>query len=145
MSKNNKGGVKTDKGKEISKYNAQKHTILRESITKYENVDYQIIYEDLVEDLKPKGKTQEMIVEIIALNTIKLVRIAKSEAERIKQMLSNYVKGEMEFDVVKPGYFEYNPELDFTSKYFKLFARYQTATENRIYKAITMLKMLQNE
>jgi hypothetical protein len=35
----NKGGVKTDEGKAVSKYNAQKHSILRDLPTEYETVE----------------------------------------------------------------------------------------------------------
>lgn len=141
----NKGGVRTESGKQISKYNAQKHSILRESATDYEKVDYQELLQEVSDDLKPIGRTQEMLVEIIVLNMIKLVRIAKSEAEKIKQLTSKYTRAEGDLEVFKPAHYEYNPSLDYTVEHFDLFARYQTATENRIYRAIVALKQLQNE
>ena len=141
----NKGGVKTSEGKEISKYNAQKHMILRESATEYEQVDYEKLFQELCDDLKPVGRTQEMLVEVIALNMIKLVRIAKSEAEKVKQLMSKFTRAEGDLEVFKPAHYEYNPDLDYTLEHFDLFARYQTATENRIYRAIIALKQLQNE
>jgi len=145
ITQKNKGGVKTESGKEISKYNAQKHSILRESATEYEKVDYEELRQELSSDLKSNGRTQEMLVEIIALNMIKLVRIAKSEAEKIKQLTSKYTKAETDLEIFKPAHYEYNPDLDYTVEHFDLFARYQTATENRIYRAIIALKQLQNE
>ncbi|MDQ3098304.1 MAG: hypothetical protein M3Q44_01000 [bacterium] len=53
------GGVATDEGKERSKYNAQKHAILRESITEYEQEMQDYIFDQLVTELNPQGAIEE--------------------------------------------------------------------------------------
>src|SRR3990167_9342370 len=78
------GGPKTPEGKATSRYNAQKHAILRETITKYEDVEAGQIYDELAEAIKPKGRVQELLVENIASNAIRLLRIARAEAEAVK-------------------------------------------------------------
>jgi hypothetical protein len=93
-----------------------------------------------VQDLKPKGRMQELLVEVIVLNTIKLSRVVKSESEYIKSILSPIIRGELDVVNFKPTQHEYQMRADFTDKKFQIFARYQTAMENRIYKALSALK-----
>src|SRR3990167_493895 len=81
------GGVKSLEGKAISRYNAQKHAILRETITEYEKADAEQIYNDVANDLKPQGRLQEVLVESISSNIVRLIRIAKAEGESVKQAL----------------------------------------------------------
>ena len=49
-------GVKTEKGKSISKWNALKHGVLRESVSEYEKLDYQTLYTELVEEFDPSSE-----------------------------------------------------------------------------------------
>lgn len=142
---NNRGGVKTEEGKSVSKYNAQKHSILRDLPTEYESIEVDALFEELALDLKPKGKMQELLVEAIALSTIKLCRVVKSESEHIKMSLSPMIPAEFEVTMFKPAHREYGIKIDMTDKRFQIFSRYQTAMENRIYKALSALKILQNE
>jgi hypothetical protein len=134
---NHSGGVKTPEGKAISRYNAQKHAILRETISEYEKPDVVSFYNDLAEDLKPKGRLQEMLVETIASNAIRLQRISKAESEAIKESIASS-KSEM-----KIFGNEYFPELSsVTVEKLDLYSRYLTATENRIYRALIVLRQL---
>ncbi len=137
---NNKGGVKTDEGKEISKYNAQKHMILRESNTSYEQADVDLIYNELAKDLRPVGRVQEVLVEIIANNVIKMTRICKAESEMIKEAMSPSVGFGIDFEIDGK---EYKPKVNsWVVDKLNLYSRYQTATENRMYKALAVLKQL---
>lgn len=140
MSEKNKksGGVKTEAGKAISRYNAQRHSILRETPSEYEEADASKIYNDLADDLKPDGVVQETLVQLIAVNLIKLTRLAKSEVELIKSALS---PKKMEIPDLCGK--EYEPRLHYASDGFVLYSRYQTMIENRIYRAIKSLRELQ--
>lgn len=134
------GGVKTAEGKAISRYNAQKHAILRETITDYEKKDAEQFFNELAEAIKPRGRFQELMVENIASNAIRLQRIARAEAELIKEMLAPDIHGvrSLTFKTYRPVMEEKIIEkLD-------LYSRYQTAAENRIYRAMALLKGLQN-
>lgn len=134
----NKSGVKTEEGKAISRYNAEKHLILRETPTEYEQSDVAVIFDEFCRDLQPLGRTQELLVEIIANNTIKLARIGKAEGEVIKEALSP--SSEVDFGF---GRKKYIADIDMQAlEKFCLCSRYQTATENRIYRALAFLKQL---
>ena len=139
--KNNRhsGGVKTLEGKAISRYNAQKHAILRETVSEYEKVDAGSFYDDLADDINPKGRLQELMVEIIASDTIRLQRISKAESEAIKESIGAS-KSELKFS-------EHSYIPDLSSKAIErldLYSRYQTATENRIFRALLILRQLQS-
>lgn len=143
-----KGGVKTEEGKAISKYNAQRHAILRESVAEHEKVDYEDIFNQLSQDLAPKNYLEEKIIEILAINLIRLQRITKAEAEVMKEAKSPTAIPEI------PGIRDYGmPDMKPYKSYeapisikiaqrLELFSRYQIAAENRIYRAVMMLKQL---
>ena len=122
---------------EVSKYNAEKHSILRETISDYEKANAEQIYNDLAEDLKPQGRMQELIVETLASNAIRLQRIAKAEAEMVKEAMSGD-------PIIKAAAFsDYTAQVPSTeAEKLLVYSRYQTATENRIYRALAVLKQL---
>lgn len=131
------GGVKTEAGKEISKYNAQRHSILRETLTDYEKIDADQIYADLVQDLEPKGRFQELLVEVITSNIVRLQRIAKAEGELMKSSMATDTLDD------RISFRSYEMTLTVSSaERLLIYSRYQTATENRIYRAMAILKQL---
>ncbi|HEY4493205.1 MAG TPA: hypothetical protein VJB98_01125 [Candidatus Paceibacterota bacterium] len=131
------GGVKTLEGKAISRYNAQKHAILRETITEYEKADAEQIYNDVANDLKPQGRLQEVLVESISSNIVRLIRIAKAEGESVKQALD---PDELEMISLVGGY---RPDMPTHAvERLEVYSRYQTATENRIFRALAFYKQL---
>src|SRR5262249_20064080 len=122
-------------GKAVSRYNAQKHAILRETVTPYEKADAAAIFNDLVDDLKPVGRFQELLVEMIAANVVRLQRIAKTENDLIQSATDRGI-------TLKPR--AYEAQIDHTAgEKSLLYSRYQTASENRIYRALAVLKQLQ--
>jgi hypothetical protein len=68
-----KGGVKTDEGKAIVKYNALKHGLLAKEVVitvgdGAENAEeFTILVQDLKTQLAPFGSLEEMLVEKIAV------------------------------------------------------------------------------
>lgn len=134
------GGVKTENGKQKSKFNALKHGILRESITEYEDLDYSLLYESLVEDFKPNNTVEEILIERIAMSYIKLKRIAKAEKERIQQSLDPTEIDNFDFNgiIIKNGY---TPKVNekCVNSLSSVYSRYETTTENKLYKAIDKL------
>jgi hypothetical protein len=136
-----KAGVKTPEGKAISRYNAQKHAILRETATEYEKADVETIYNELSESFKSINRLQELFIEIIASNVLRLQRIAKAEAELIKEAMSPEVGMMLEPTNGKV----YQPKVSsIIMEKLSLYSRYQTATENRIYRSLIILKQFQN-
>ena len=133
------GGVKTSEGKAVSRYNAQKHAILRETITEYEKSDAEQFYNELADAIKPTGRLQELLVETVASNAVRLLRIAKAEAEFIKQTLHPLLPD------LPPVGRSYNPKVNSGAiERLELYSLYQTATENRMHRSIALLRALQS-
>lgn len=139
------GGVKTTDGKAVSRYNAQKHLILRESFTEYEAADVKELADDLFSFYEPEGKLEEVLVERIVVCLIKLIRLQKAEGEYLKSVLHprmvESTVGEW-FTVVKED--GYTPKLNQQSVEVMslIYSRYETAIENRMFRSIHELERL---
>lgn len=137
-----KGGVKTNQGKLVSKFNARKHGILSNIVRCSEESFFNAYLEDLFDEYEPKGFTENILVERIAILYLKLYRLRLSE--------ENYIKNSIDanFDQV---YFHNNSNDTHESaidehrieKLVSLYQRYETTIENRLYKAINELKKIQ--
>lgn len=139
------GGVKTPEGKVVSKYNAQVHGILRQSITEYEQEFYSEILNDLKNEYKTKGIIEEILVERIAINYLKLFGLQKAETEFINSQLNpRIIKNILDFvdEAVSEGY---TPKIGSESveKLAEIYARYETTIENRLFRAIHELERAQ--
>lgn len=153
------GGVKTEPGKAVSKYNAQKHAILRQSVTDYEDAIHQELIEDLEDTYKPVGRMELILVERIAMHYIKLFRIQKAETEMIKSIFDprkERVEGGYKVEIHPVGgTWEptrvvvenegYTPRLHSGNieRIADVFGRYETTVENKLYKALHELERLQ--
>ena len=80
--------TETIPGTEKTKFNALTHGILRESVSDYEKADYEAIYGQFEEDIKPKGMVETALTEMITLSYIKRKRINKAEVELMKETMS---------------------------------------------------------
>lgn len=143
------GGVKTEEGKEVSKFNAQKHGILRQTITDYEKDFYFELLDQLGQELKPDGVIEEMFVERITTCYLRLFRAAKAESEYVKSALNPHItsmENPLDIDdfaprevVKKEGY---KPQItpNVVDDLGGIYLRYETTLENRIYKALHELE-----
>lgn len=144
------GGVKTGEGKEQSKYNAQKHAILRESVTEYEQELYDYIFGTLVKELSPEGAVEEMLAEIVCSCYIKLYRVAKAEKEYFKAIYDppHIVGSRWDWqglpdpDAKMVGYKPRINEENIT-KITNIYSRYETTVQGKMYKALHELERLQ--
>ncbi|MHC4691988.1 MAG: hypothetical protein ACYS67_04540 [Planctomycetota bacterium] len=88
-----KGGVKTQEGKAIVKYNALKHGLLAKEVVVTvgegaENPEeFNALLEDLKTQLAPEGTLEEMLVEKVAVAYWRLRRAYKYEVGLIRQEL----------------------------------------------------------
>lgn len=139
QTQNHKGGVKTDEGKAISRYNAQKHCILRQTPTPYEEIEAEDVFNDLFEEMKPDNMVQEVVLQIIVNNVIKLARIARAEGEAIMESVT-----EPKYKLTDNSYLPL-VSTHYAAEKLLLYSRYQTATENRLYRALQEFKKLKNE
>jgi len=135
------GGVKTPEGKEMVKFNAIKHGVFRQTITEYEDGFYTDVFEDLINELKPAGIIEEILVERIATCYIKLFRLAKAEQEHIKATI-NPQKDIIELDMKVGGYL---PKVNIKAieSLLNVYGRYETTIENRLYKSLHELERIQ--
>lgn len=146
-----KGGVKTNKGKAVSKYNALKHGILQEAISGYEADFSNDVMDRLNSQFQPVGVLEKMLVDRIGFYYVRLFRVAKSENEYMQSIL-NPRKVTVK-DLIPPIEFTetivesegYTPNLKDVSveKLTSTYLRYEIALENRMYKAIHELQRLQ--
>jgi hypothetical protein len=75
------GGVKTDRGKAISRLNARKHGIFVSALTDQDAEEVYVIEDELIASLRPAGRVEEMLVEKLALTYLRMQRCARTEAE----------------------------------------------------------------
>ncbi len=76
-----KGGVRTERGKAISRLNARKHGIFVTALTAEDAEEVYGVEDDLVASLRPVGRVEEMLVEKLALTYLRMQRCARTEAE----------------------------------------------------------------
>ncbi len=140
------GGVKTERGKSIVRFNARKHGILAELITDYEKDIYKQYLDQLFEELQPKTCIEEMLVERIALCYLRLYRTGRAECEYVQSWLNPHIEGDIVgisfTEVKRKGYIPIlsHKTVDDLSR---TYLRYETGIENRLYKAMHELERLQ--
>lgn len=132
------GGVKTEEGKAVSKYNALKHGILSQEVL-LEGEDEKSLVEigkKLRTELKPETELELLLVDRIVANTWRLKRALKGEKEMIEHDIDGVLDGEKDFGAAL--------SYDFANydSYGK-FTRYETSLERGIYKALHELQRIQ--
>lgn len=146
------GGVKTEEGKEVVKFNALQHGILRNTLTEYEKEFYLEIYADFVRQYEPATLFERILVERATIYYLKLFRVQKAEQEYMKATLnprvvkthgvpSAYDLGLLKDEVVNEGYV---PQLthEHIQKLSDVYSRYEITLENRLLKVIHELERL---
>ncbi len=146
-----KGGVKTDEGKETSKYNALKHGILKETVSEYEQSFSKDVMERLNSQFQPVGVLEKILVDRIAVYYVRLFRGAKAENEYMQSVLNP--RQVTVNELIPPILFTetivenegYTPIVthEMVDRLSATFLRYEIALENRMYKAIHELQRMQ--
>lgn len=135
-----KGGVKTDEGKNVVRFNARKHGILGSLIAEYEGDFYNNYLDQLFDEFQPVSIVENILVERIALHYLKLFRLTKAETEFMKSCLHpTKTFSDSLFGVTEQGYVPAIKQEQM-QKLVEIYGRYETATENRLYRAIQELK-----
>lgn len=136
-----KGGVKTESGKAVVRFNARKHGILGNLVAKYENNFFQNYLDILFDEFKPESFIENILVERIALYYLKLYRLSKAETEFMQGCLEPSKGEDLSpfFGNVIPGYVSIVNEYH-VKQLFETYSRYETAIENRLYRAIRELE-----
>lgn len=146
------GGVKTEEGKEISKYNSVKHGVFSQAFTEYEKSEVSKLIESLNNEFSPSSFEENLLVSRLANYLIKQSRIHKAETELMLGALNprvvetaDWLKPPMpDTVVVNDGYVSIlgNGHIETLSN---IYFRYQIGIENRIDKTIDRLKEIQRQ
>src|SRR3989344_6735861 len=97
-------GPATEEGKQKIKYNALTHGILQRDLTPYEDSSLDELKEALFEEEKPKTLISQLLLERVAIHTIRLKRIIKAESEYIKTILDPTVTEIEAFNTSMPAF-----------------------------------------
>jgi hypothetical protein len=136
------GGVKTDEGKIKVRFNALKHGIWGTLISEYESDIYQDLLTDLMDELRPQGIIQNMMVERIAVAYLRMYRLAKAENEFIQATL-NPSSPEITLKFNDDGY-DSRIDKQAVSAMLDVYSRYETTIENHFYRALKELQSYKN-
>jgi len=142
------GGVKTEEGKAVVKFNALTHGILRQTLTAYEKDFYLEIYADLVKQYEPATIFEKILIERITVYYLKLFRVQRAETEYMKSTMDPHISRSTGFpnlnellreEVVNEGYI---PQItdENIQKLADVYGRYEVTLENRLYKAFHELE-----
>ncbi len=146
------GGVKTEEGKAVSRFNALTHGVLQEALTDYEQGYYSDVLQDLQNQYQPEGMVENMIIGRMAIHFIKLFRIQRAETEFVKSKLNPHIAMTTTDSLIKSleGHEEviqegYTPKLkhEDIQKLLDTYSRYETTLENKLFRAIHELERTQ--
>lgn len=134
------GGVKTEEGKAVSRYNAIKHGLLsREVLLEGEDEETLIsMGKKLRTELKPMAELELILVDRITANVWRLKRVMQMERE----MMDNSRKSTFGEGLQKLGQTLTHYDIAHNDVYGKLI-RYESSIERGIYKALHELQRLQ--
>ena len=134
------GGVKTEEGKAVSKYNALKHGILSKEVL-LEGDDEKTLIEigkRLRTDLEPQTELELVLVDRITANIWRLKRVMQMEREMMEgSRESTFGSGSQKLGQTLTHY-----DIAHNDIYGKLI-RYEASIERGIYKALHELQRLQ--
>jgi hypothetical protein len=133
------GGVKTEEGKAVSKYNAIKHGLLSEEVLLEGEDETSLITfgKKIRAELKPETEFELLLVDRIIANSWRLKRTMRVEIGMIKDSCSSSFGGEKSIGEALNSDFMHNDN-------FGKFTRYETSIERGIYKALHELQRIQS-
>lgn len=133
------GGVKTEEGKAISRYNAIKHGILCQDILIKDEDENSLIElgKKMRGELRPETEMELLLVDRIVSSTWRLKRALKGEKEMIECDIAGVFSGDKKNFGAALSY-----DLANYDSYGK-FVRYETSLERGIYRAMHELQRLQ--
>lgn len=132
------GGVKTEEGKAISKYNALKHGILSKDILLNDENEQELLElgRKIRVELKPVNEIELILVDRIISNTWRLKRAMRIESEMIEDdRKPSFGEGKGLGEAFSYDFVNYDT--------YGKFTRYESSIERRIYKALHELQRLQ--
>lgn len=136
-----------------TRFNAVKHGLLSEGVTELDGPEsFPDFCAKLEAELKPVGEVEGFLARRVALGMVRLKRAALLEAEFLTAQLNPPVtQGGTDADLIAAlnGTVVIDPGLparlsaDAVEALANTFARYETMTENRVYRALNQLERIQ--
>jgi len=134
-------GVKTDTGKEISKYNAIRHGVLQKTLISTERDEAQAMLSLLVIEHEPQGIVEDLLLESMVLAYMRMIRAIQAEKAVLTEGFMPMIRYESdtsdETDNIEVGNSQYGM-LD------RIYMRYITACERQFYRALHELQRVQD-
>jgi hypothetical protein len=136
------GGVKTEEGKAVSRYNALKHGLLSKEvlIEDEDKNEFSDLIKSLRSELKPASEIELLLVDKITADTWRLKRAIRIEKEMIEEGREN--EDFMGNTVKKSLGEEFRSDFADYDRYGK-FTRYLVSIERAVYRALHELERLQ--
>ncbi len=132
-----------------TRFNAVQHGLLAKGITELDDPDaYESLIQRLTKEYRPVGDLEEVFVQRIAFHIIRLQRAGRLEAEYITERdppratwpgFEDAMLGPSNIDPGLPAAVGALGAISLASG----FQRYETAIENKLYRAINQLERLQ--
>lgn len=152
------GGVKTEAGKAVTRFNAMTHGILRGTLTEYEEDAELGILDELRTEISPQGVLENLLLERIATHYVKLQRITKAEHEFVMSVLNprkvvtklregfpNLEELAWSEEIVESEGYTPKVGAEAVQRLYGVYARYETNIENRMLRAMRELRELRKE
>jgi hypothetical protein len=139
------GGVKTEEGKAISKYNALKHGLLSKEVLLADE-DEKILIElgkRIRSELKPAGELEVLLADRITANMWRLKRLLKVEAATMERQRQFQLRQELNFEVHQDQIERKAIQDMIANDHIEKLLRYETSIERGVYKALHELQRLQ--
>ena len=135
-----KAGVKTDTGKDISKYNAMRHGVLQRTLISTEIDEAQQMLSLLQVEYEPHGLTESLLIESIIVTYIRMQRAIQAEKAYLTQGFMPMIRYKEEETDETSSIQVSNSEYGILDK---IYMRYITACERQFYRALHELQRVQ--
>jgi len=138
------GGVKTEKGKAISRLNAMKHGILSTLVTPDEEKEIVGIYRTLIQKYVPLSPIEFVLMERLSLWIVRLRRAARAEKE-ILMAFKNPRRVEPAYSFEKVIDEGYTPKISANNILVlnNTYLRYESSLERNFYRTLHELERIQ--
>lgn len=154
--------MKTQDGKQISKYNSVRHGVLTQVLLPVENDEAQSMKNQLIDEYHPLTLTEDLLIETMVIAYIRRQRATNAEREFMMQVLNpavykervispplldnppvgDTISGIKEVILVKPAY-KAQVSPDDIENLDKTFDRYMTSCERQFFRALHELQRIQ--
>ncbi|PWB38374.1 MAG: hypothetical protein C3F02_04365 [Parcubacteria group bacterium] len=141
------GGVKTEEGKEVSRYNAIKHGLLSKEVllSDEDEKNLEELGKRLRAELMPTGEVEVLLVDRIIANVWRLRRLLEVERETMEWQKENCLSDTLTSCYTTPKQIERRAVSNMiVNNDTETLLRYETAIERSIYKALHELQRIQS-